>query len=555
MKIPFFRKSEKQKLANQLAVINEQAEIATLRRQLEVKQRNPLGGAPVQESVLGLLNNGIGLTPVSSLLDPYRELLAIPGMIRERMVYKSAVVRTIQQMDFIRFVSKTLYEECSHFRTAVRIIQAMIFGREGLTIEIVAKKDKKVSDEKLAELNDIVKEFCKVNKLCSMTKEGHRRYEIHGEVFIRVIEDKRDIPASRRKPTRVVYVEPDFIRPSEKYAANFEDPAVAGGLPSTRGTDWSFGVKNKSLDYTTPEAYQIVWPDTSEEVVNADRMVHIKQVAFANIKRGVSSAFAITDELIGATVLRAALREGAKVRAAIAGVCQHEQASDDDLSRMVDQLGEIQGTTSSQRIDNNGNSYTLNAVNTEIGGILHIGKTSQWVDAPAMPDGPAMQMIYSQTLNTIAAHYQIPPNALSGESASAAYASALVEENSYTRAREEDQGLHCQLWKEVMDIVLPLELERNGVNRAVLQKVDVQITGPSLVVRNKLEEAKTDTERLTQKVKSRETIQIEQGLDPKEEDEKIETDEIAAEQEEAAAEGKPTPETTGGQRQREENAR
>jgi hypothetical protein len=559
MKFPW-KRTERQKLEQELSAYQEQADLNQLKIQVAAQRsRSTLPGLPgpqpVQESVLGLLNNGLGIAPVSSLLDPYRELLAIPGMIRERMVYKSAVVRTIQQQDFIRFVSKSLYEECTHFRTAIRIIQAMIFGRDGLAIEIVAKKGKKVSDEQLAKLNDIVKEFCKANKLPVMTKEGHRRYEIHGEVFIRIIEDKRDIPANRRKPTRVVFVEPDFIRPSEKHAANFEDPAVAGGLPSTRGTDWSFGIKNKSLDYTAPEAYQIVWPDTSEEQVNVDRMVHIKQVAFQNIKRGVSSAFAISDELIGATVLRAALREGAKVRAAIAGVCQHEQASKDDLTQVFGPTGQLavqNGVTQTQRIDQNGNSYTLNAVNTEIGGILHIGKTSQWVDAPALPDGPAMQMVYSQTINTIAAHYQIPPNALSGESASAAYASALVEENSYTRAREEDQGVHCQLWHDVMDIILPIELERNGIDQAIIEEIDVQVSGPSLVVRNKLEEAKTDTERLAQKVKSRETIQIEQGLDPKEEDEKIETDEMAPEEE--TEEGKDTPETTGGQRQRDENA-
>jgi hypothetical protein len=548
----FFRKSEKKKLSQQLALINEQVEISTLKQQIERRQRNPIGGAPVQESVLALLSNGIGLSPVSSLLDPYRELLAIPGMIRERMVYKSAVVRTIQQMDFIRFVSKTLYEECTHFRTAVRIIQSMIFGRAGLTIEIVAKKGKQVSDKKLEELNEVVKEICKANKLGQMTKEGHRRYEILGECFIRIVADKRDIPGAKRQPTRCIFIEPDFIRPSEKHAANFEDPAVAGGLPSTRGTDWSFGIKNKSLDYTTPEAYQVVWPDTSEEVVPATEMVHYKQVAFGNIKRGVSSAFAVSDELIGATVLRAALREGAKVRAAIAGVCQHEQASDDDLSRMVDSLESMQGTTTTQRIDQNGSPYQINAVNTEVGGILHIGKSSQWVDSPSLPDGPAMSMVYSMTLNTLAAHWQLPPNALSGESASAAYASALVEENSYTRARDEDQGVHCNMWKDVMDLVLPIELERLGINTAVLEKVEVQITGPSLVVRDKKNEAETQKILMDAKVKSRATVQIEQGVDGGEEDEAIEGDELAkeAEEEEEAIKGEPT--TTGGKRQKEE---
>lgn len=542
-------------LKKELQEYSEAAELNILKQQVARNRAQTLPPGinpvqPVQESVLNLLNNGLGLMPLSALLDPYRELLAIPGMIRERMVYKSAVVRTIQQQDFIRFVSKTLYNECTHFRTAVRVIQSMIFGRDGLNIKVVAKKNKNVSETTLEKLNDVINAFIKTNKLPAMTREAHRRYQICGEVFIWIIDDRRDIPGTLRKPTRVVFMEPDFVRPSEKHAANFEDPAVGGGV-SPANTDWSFGIKNKSLDYTTPEAYQIVWPNQTEEVISADRMIHYKDVEFGNIKRGVSSAFAVSDELIGATVLRAALREGAKVRAAIAGVVEHSQASDEDLSAMIDTLGSTQGTTTSQQVDSNGNAYNLTAVNTQIGGILHIGKTSKFIEGPTLLDGSAAKMIYDMTINTLSAHWQIPSNALSGESGEAAYASALVEENQYTRAREEDQGLHCQLWSDVLDIVMPIELTRLNIDPAILNEVEVQVSGPSLVVRNRKEEAEKDSILLQNKIESRETVQIEQGLDPSAEDEKIDSDPMHPDKEEEGAD-KDTPETTGGQRQRDE---
>lgn len=556
-----FKQNIKRSLESEIASYQEQEQINQLKARVAKQRLNttlPGEARPVamQESVLGLLNNGISIG-VSSLLDPYRELLAIPGMIRERMVYKSAVVRTIQQQDFVRFVSNALYEESTHFRTAVKVMSAAIFGLDGLTIQIVAKKGKDVSEPKLEDLDDIITEICEENKIKDvMIKEAHKRYEIQGEVFIRIIKDKRDLPKERTKPTRLVIIDPAFIRPSEKNGANFEDPAVSGGLPSKQMTDWSFGIKNKSLDYTKPEAYQIVWPDTTEEVVPADEMIHIKNVPFDNIKRGVSSAFAISDELIGATVLRAALREGAKVRAVICGVVQHAQASEDDMSNMVDQLGLQNGTTQTGRVDANGMPYSIQAINTEIGGILHIGKEAEFVNGPKLPDGAEMKMVYDMTINTISAHWQVPPPALSGEAAGSAYASSLVEESSYTRAREEEQAIHCRLWKDVFKKVLPHELSRRGINPAVLDKTEIQVTGPSLVVRNKLDEAKEHQVKLANKIESREDWQIQQGLDPKETDEKIKMDDMHPDEDvEMDADGKSidgSPKTMGGQRQKDE---
>jgi hypothetical protein len=430
----------------------------------------------------------------------------------------------------------------------------MVIGADGLNIEIVAKKNKKVSDAKLAELNEIVKELDEANRITipkiGMAAEGIRRYEIMGEAFAQIIDDPRDIPGKNRRITRIVFMEPDFIRPSERKAVNFEDPQAAGG-PTNDHIDWSFGIKNKSFDYTLPEAYQVVWPNGDEEVIPATKMVHLKNVEYANIKRGVSTAFAILEEMIGAVVLRFILREGAKLRAAISGVVEHDQASPYDMSRLADHMGERQGTTTEQKADQNGNTYNLTRVNVDPAGILHIGKCSKFVEGPKLPDGPSMKLIYDQTLNAIACHYQVPPNVVNGEPAGAAYASALVEENSHTRAREEDQGTHCRFWKEIFEIVLPIELDRRGINRAILDKVEIQITGASLVIRNKKEEAETDTILMNAKVKARETVQAEQGLDPKEEDEKIQTDDMAPENLETdETEGEP--ETTGGKRQKEE---
>lgn len=549
-----FKPGVKRQLEREIAAYQEREQIAVLQAQV-ARQRNrlTLPGETVatQESVLGMLNTGLGLGTISNMLDPYRELLAIPGMIRERFVYKSAVVRNIQQCDFIRFVGNVLYEECTHFRTAVKVMAAAIFGADGFDIQVVARRNKDVSESHLANLNEVLEEFSKTNRLSAMIKEAHRRYEIQGEVFIRILKDKRDVPATRLAPAQLVIIDPSFIRPSEAKAADFEDPAVGGYMRD--GLDWSFGIKNKPLDYTHPLAYQIVWPDGSEEVVPTDEMVHIKLTPFENIKRGVTSAFAIADELVGATVLRAALREGAKVRACIAGVVQHDQAGQDDLSNMVDQLGLTNGTTVTNRTSSDGTPYQITAVNTEVGGILHIGKGSSFVDGPALPDGAEMKTIYDMTLNTIAAHWQIPPPALSGEAAGSAYASALVEENSYTRSREEEQSTHTELWQKVLELVLPYEFARSGYgSENVWKKCDLQVTGPSLVVRDRKSEAETNQMNIQNKLVSRATVQAELGIDAKEEDQKILDDDIGpnAKLDEGAVES--TPETTGGLRQKDE---
>jgi uncharacterized membrane protein YdbT with pleckstrin-like domain len=60
--------------------------------------------------------------------------------------------------------------------------------------------------------------------------------------------------------------------------------------------------------------------------------------------------------------------------------------------------------------------------------------------------------------------------------------------------------------------------------QAVFELVDVQVEAPTLVIRDKKEEADTNKVYFDMKAKSRKTIQQEQSLDPDQEDANFEED-------------------------------
>lgn len=113
--------------------------------------RPPVIQRRVQESITTTLFGNPSLRALSG----YISLVEVPAMIREQFPYKQAVIRTIVQLDFVRWVGRILYEDCPTFSTAINAIKAMVLGSGGLTVQAYSK-EKDANEDLVEEVNELM---------------------------------------------------------------------------------------------------------------------------------------------------------------------------------------------------------------------------------------------------------------------------------------------------------------------------------------------------------------------------------------------------------------
>ena len=266
--------------------------------------RPPVIQRRVQESITTTLFGNPSLRALSG----YISLVEVPAMIREQFPYKQAVIRTIVQLDFVRWVGRILYEDCPTFSTAINAIKAMVLGSGGLTVQAYSK-EKDANEDLVEEVNELICAADEYNDFAAWQEECLIRYHKDGEAFLRVNAPKRSIDDD---PPEIACIEPDFIRPSVVKGQTHEDPNVSSGMNGS-GQDWSFGIHNDPYRWHRPKKYQICWPPewSREEQVDADDMFHLAYREHRNMKRGVPTCFKIVDDIVRVTLHREADGVGA----------------------------------------------------------------------------------------------------------------------------------------------------------------------------------------------------------------------------------------------------
>jgi hypothetical protein len=508
----WFKKDELKDIQKQISQINAQTELERAKSQLAtLKDSSIYVQSSGKESIIDTLY-GI---PSLRALTGYTSLVQIPFMVRESMPYKQVIVRTIVQLDFIRFIGRLLYEECPTFSTALECMRAKIFGPKGLKMQAYSLQEGE-NEERVKQLNYAIKELDDYNCFKEWQKECFIRYHKDGECFLQIKPATRSI---NDNPPELRMIEPDFIRPSVKQGQGHEDPHISGGT----GEDWSFGIHCKAYSWYKPDKYQIVYPPEwdMEEQVAATDMFHAAYREHRNMKRGIPTCFKLVDDLVRVTVLREALSTGAISRARIAGVVKYETNIDNsyvktDLSKLAN--------------PKDGQAFQVNPTTTwhdddDQAHFLGLLPGRDFVDYPSF-DAQSAEIIYKMGLSTIASYYHLPLSAF-GLAEEHSYAASEVEESTPDTAREEDQGFWTSYWERVVKRLLELH-----VGEIDWTQIGIEAKGPSMVVRDQLKETQNHVARVDAKFESRATAQAALGLDPKDEDDKIENDPVQQEMDE-----------------------
>lgn len=462
-----------------------------------------------QESILQAVNG----TPYGfDLIAEYRQLLQVPTLIRELWPYKPTIIRTQPMLDFVRWICRVVYEECPVFKGIVK--GKVNYICRGMQAK-VAHKNKADSDELVDKAQKYLDMFVEQQDYLNKRKERRRRMMIEGEAFF-WIEDGKDL--ENKAPTGS-FIEPDFIRPSQKRSTNQEDPHMSG---DTTQEDWSFGIHTPKHQYWKPLAYQVVWNTNDEEIIEAEDMLHTAIRERSNIKRCLPPAFCLVDDMIRLTLLRAALADASKFRASIGGVVKYEQAS----VQSVRSLSEAISGSCYPNLDSSiPEVQTITSDNFT--NLISLPSGRDFVKGPDFPDTASLESIYMWHIRAIAQAEQLPEWMVSGEAAASSYASANTSESSSIIEFEAEQEQECEYDRIILKRVLSAYVKAKLLPEDFFDNYTLVVEGESMVVRDEKAETETAVMCITNHLMSVSTAQTKLGLDPKKEQALIEQEQAA----------------------------
>ena len=495
----------------------------------------------------------------------YRGTPLIPLFFREVYQAKGTTLRLVQDFDRSRNLARYAYETNPNAQAVINGLAAYVVA-SGYDVVVTEKKRKNNSEGENSEASpeveqaqDIIDEFIEVNELreaadgCPVYDEAFNRSHIEGECFIRLFFDEEGI-----EPTQCRFIEPDNIRPP--HGANWEGPWSFGILTAGDLANSGYG-QNLAWNTQTPLLYNVNYPLVDrDETVKPQFIFHLKSNVKKNQKRGISSLYSTDEDLRGTQKLRYAAREGAKIRASIPYVREHQQADLAALQSLQNSLS----TAIAPRSTESGGQYDISVQQIEPGSVQDIPESMKMQDPPADPNADAVERNLKHGLETIAARFNAPVWLVGGASNEGSYASSLTSESPFLRTVLKQQAKQTGFWRAVFKAVLEIAIEQGRLADGAIERLHIVVKALNPLARNKKEEADTNMVLHDDGVISIQSWAADAGYD---------YDEEQAERKEEAAEGiglppmvpgmgqgdavdgkEPAnqPETIGGQRQREE---
>lgn len=375
---------------------------------------------------------------------------------------------------------------------ACNVRQSYAVGR-GFTYEVVPARED-VPSWVVDDAQAVVDAFCELNEMPFREKEILGRMDVDGEAFLRLFPQDNGIIEVRD-------IEPEYVRSPD----------------GSTGAD-SYGIITKPKDVETVLGYWIADDmGIPPQRVDCDEVIHFKHPETPRTsKRGLSAFYPIETTLTAVEDLLQSTVALAKARAKIAWFRRMRGAITDVASALVTAQATVTGTDTST-------GKQLNIEQYPYGSILTIPESMD-IEMPSANINAGDHVgVMSMVLRIIAARFSMPEYMLTSDASNGNYSSTLVAESPFVHLME---GLQDHLafllgrnkWSGAKQSLIWRQLtyaSRIGLLPPNIDRlVKVQVTGAPLTVRDKLKDAQVDTMYNKIGVKSKKTIQLEQGLDP-----------------------------------------
>ena len=326
-------------------------------------------------------------------------------------------------------------------------------------------------DELAAAAQSVLDEFISRSRWNEREQECVRRCDRDGEAILRFFH----VGEGR---TAVRFVEPEYLTDIEG------------------GDHRMYGVVTSPGDIEDVQFYSIVENPLAGWITSdipANAILHIKANTDFDAKRGLPTLFPVRKNLERADKLLRNMSTMAQVQATFAVIRKHKQYAPSTVSAYQQGAADINvNMPISQR--------SLSIRQLVPGSIIDTSDKVEYDFPSAQVDASGLVAVLQAELRAIAARLVMPEFMLSVDASNANFASTMVAESPWVKKGERDQaffarhfgdGEHgkarCQgaMWR-----VLENAVEGGLLPAAVLTELEIQVEGPTLVVRDKEGETK-----------------------------------------------------------------
>lgn len=271
--------------------------------------------------------------------------------------------------------------------------------------------------------------------------------------------------------------------------------------PDTDFREWSFGVHADPDDAESRfEYYFASMDDPAEgEYRDAGDVVHLMdRETDSGIKRGLPLfSFDCKDSLDTAARLTRNLGEGSAVRAAIAMIRQHAEATEED----VQAFAAAQADFKERRPYNDTHQ---NVSDIQPGTVYDVSEGMEFAGVPSNEEAQAEAAVVDLLVRSACSRVNAPEWLGSSNAQNmGAYTSSLVAESPFVKGVIGDQDYYRTRFLEVVNRALAVAASHGVIDPADLALVDVDLVPPSPEVRNRVEEAQTAAIEIPLGVESR----------------------------------------------------
>jgi hypothetical protein len=281
---------------------------------------------------------------------------------------------------------------------------------------------------------------------------------------------------------------------------------------------WKFGVHTPARETDRALGYHAIYDGSGLDwdYIPAARMEHFKRNVPANAKRGVSDFFPVMGDLEREAKLRRNTAEGAALQAAIAWIVEAPPGTlqADTKSVGAGDVFAFYDKPISQGVK------VQNVGRYPPGTILRPSAGLSYKTGPMGSERNSNFILVGQyVLRAIAVRWNIPEYLISADASNANYASALVAESPFVKAREADQQFYRKHFASLMWKVVRLAWEagrfaRQGASWETLESLlEIKIDAPAVATRDALKLAQTQEVQIDLGILSRRTAAAQAGLD------------------------------------------
>ena len=347
----------------------------------------------------------------------------------------------------------------------------------GHTYRAAARKHRETPPDLVADVQSLLDEFQRVNRWQRRQQELVLRLDRDGEAFLRYFVGSGGMTFVR------------FVEPGQ----------VAAPAEATRDPSLSYGIATDPLDVETVHAYYI-----DGVPVDADEIQHRKANVDANVKRGLPLFYPVRKNLRRAEKLLRNMSTVAEIQSAIALIRKHRTATRTAVQQYV--AGQPDSATTAGARPTTMRRFAPGTILDTYGNVDY--------DFPASAlDASSYVAILQAELRAIAARLVMPEFMFTSDASNANYSSTLVAEGPAVKMFERLQASLRNddllvMWRVVENAAVAGRLPRD-----VRQRVEIQITLPSLHVRDQLREVQVEKIAFEKGILSPQTWSQRLGLD------------------------------------------